>query len=350
MPEAVVGRPYSRGVADVIEGLDRSERDRIEALLGEGRFFWIDVSSGEAERDDLREALRIPEGAFGALFAFGDRGPRTRKLFAGGGVLVFPFTSYLDSVGESDRTRYRLHPVEVHVLVSRNYVLTLHEDRFSLPARLAPYLPDERSDQYTLYAVIEAMVATAFDALNEVEEELDALAERSTALRGGRVRMATLRAISSRLSRMRRYVAPERGLFERIGIELTAAKGVDPNEERYFDQLGTQVSRLVDGIDAAADALATLIDLRLNETTYWLTVVATIFLPLTFITGFFGMNFEWMTDAIDTQLAFWLLGVALPAAGVALIVRLIMRGSPVDDDADGARPRQRGRSRRRARR
>ena len=337
-------------MADVLEGLDRSVRDRVKALLSQGRFFWIDVSPGEAERDDLREALRIPDGAFGALFAFGDSAPRARKLFAGDGVLVFPFTSYLESVGASDGTRYRLHPVEVHVLVSRNYVLTLHEDRFSLPDRLAPYLPGERSDQYTVYAVIEAMVATAFEELNEVEVVLDALAERSTAVRGGRVRMATLRAISSRLSLMRRHVAPERGLFERIGIELKAAEGADADGQRYFDQLGTQVSRLVDGIDAAADALATVIDLRLNETTYWLTVVATIFLPLTFLTGFFGMNFDWMTDAIDTQLAFWLLGVGLPVVGVALIVRLIMRGSPVDEDAYGALPRPRRRSGRRERR
>jgi Mg2+ and Co2+ transporter CorA len=117
-------------VPDVLEGLDRSARERIEALRREGRFFWIDVSSGEAERDDLRDALGIPEGAFAALFAFGDRGPRARKLFAGDGVLVFPFTSYLESVGRSDGTQYRLHPIEVHVLVSRDHVLTLQRTAF----------------------------------------------------------------------------------------------------------------------------------------------------------------------------------------------------------------------------
>ena len=61
---------------------------------------------------------------------------------------------------------------------------------------------------------------------------------------------------------------------------------------------------MVDGIDAASDSMAKLIDLRLNETMYWLTVVATIFLPLTFMTGFFGMNFGWMVDRIDTPAAF----------------------------------------------
>ena len=41
---------------------------------------------------------------------------------------------------------------------------------------------------------------------------------------------------------------------------------------------------------------------------YWLTVVATVFLPLMFVTGFFGMNFGWMVRRIDTPLAFVLLG------------------------------------------
>jgi magnesium transporter len=78
--------------------------------------------------------------------------------------------------------------------------------------------------------------------------------------------------------------------------------------------------------------MATLIDLRMNETTYWLTVVATIFLPLTFITGFFGMNFECMVGEVDTQLAFWLLGVGSPILGVALIWRLVVRGSPAESE------------------
>ena len=94
------------------------------------------------------------------------------------------------------------------------------------------------------------------------------------------------------------------------------------------------MNRLVDAIDAAADALATVIDLRLNETTYWLTMVATIFLPLTFLTGFFGMNFGWMVEQIDTQLAFWLLGIGSLAVGVALILLLIVRRSAVQTDED----------------
>jgi magnesium transporter len=81
--------------------------------------------------------------------------------------------------------------------------------------------------------------------------------------------------------------------------------------------------------------MAKLIDLRLNETIYWLTVVATIFLPLTFVTGFFGMNFAWMINRIDTLLAFALLGIGAPLLGVAITVLLVRRrGTPVESDRD----------------
>jgi Mg2+ and Co2+ transporter CorA len=94
-----------------------------------------------------------------------------------------------------------------------------------------------------------------------------------------------------------------------------------------------QLSRLVDGIDAASDGMAKLIDLRLNETIYWLTVVATVFLPLTFVTGFFGMNFGWMVDRIDSLLAFLLLGIGASVAGAAATVLLVRRrGTPVGPD------------------
>ena len=129
-------------------------------------------------------------------------------------------------------------------------------------------------------------------------------------------------------------MGPQRGLFERIGVEIGRLEGLEADDEHYFDRIGEQANRLVDAIDAAADAMATLIDLRLNETSYWLTVVATIFLPLTFITGFFGMNFEWMVGEIDTQLAFWVLGVGTLVAGVALIWCLVVRGSPAQAEAD----------------
>jgi magnesium transporter len=319
-------------MTEIVRGLSGGAT-RVRELREAGRFFWIDVSLSESSGGALGEALALPEPALRALVAFGAERSWSRKFHADGERVVFAFGCYLDSARPAGEFPYRLRPVEVHLLVSGEYVLTLHEEPVSLPDLLAPYAPEGRSEQYAVYAILDAMVGSAFDALNEVEMTLDDLAVMSTDLRAGRVRMASLRAISTRLSRMRRHLGGQRGAFERIGVEIGRVEGLQADQERYFDRIGAQVNRLVEAIDAAADALATLINLRLNETSYWLTVVATIFLPLTFITGFFGMNFGWMVARIDTQWAFWLFGVGALAVGVALIWALVVRGSPVQDDA-----------------
>jgi len=326
-------------MAEIVEGLDGAERARIEELRKSGSFFWADLPLSETSPHELGEVLAIPDQALEALLGFGEARTSRSKLYADGRHVVFSFSAYLESTQLAEGTRYRLSPVEVRVLVCGDYLLTLHEERLSLPDLLGPYTDESRSEQYVVYAVLDAMLVSAFDALNEVELTLDDLAVMSTDLRAGRVRMATLRAMSTRLSRMRRRAGPQRGLFERIGVEITQVEGLEADHERYFDHMGEQISRLVDAIDAASNGLATLIDLRLNETSYWLTVVATIFLPLTFITGFFGMNFDWMVGQIDTQSAFWLLGIGTPVLGVVLILLLVVRGSPVQADAHSGRPR-----------
>src|SRR3954453_10540376 len=308
----------------IVEGLDGPARERIAALLASESFFWVDVSLAEATSGDLAEVLGIPPGHLQALMGFGEHHRSSRKFHADGRYVSFAFSCYVQP---------HLRPVEVHVLVGADFLLTLHKADVSLPDTLSPVLPEGRSEGYAVYAVLDAMVATAYDALIDVERMIDDLAVKSTDLRGGRVRMATLRRISSQLAQMRRRVGPQRGVFERIGVELRHIEGLELDEDPYFDHIGDQVNRLVSAIDAAADAMAILIDLRLNETSYSLTVVATIFLPLTFITGFFGMNFGWMVREIDSPLAFLLLGVGTPAVGAVIVWRLVARRAPVQSDS-----------------
>jgi magnesium transporter len=305
-------------MGEVVEGLEgAAQRQRIAELRERRRFFWIDVPLSETSRDDLRELLGVPTDSLQPLLDFGETTAPSRKFHADGQRVVFSFSCYLD-----------LRPVEVHVLVSGEYLLTVHEEPLPLPRLLDIATPEGRSEQYVVYAILDAMVASAFDALGDAEMTLEDLQGMSTDLRAGRVKMDTIRKVNSQLSGMRRRVGPQRGVFERISVEIGRLEGLGADRESYFERIGQQLNRLVEAIDAAAGTMATLINLRLNETTYWLTVVATVFLPLTFLTGFFGMNFDWMIEQIDTQLAFWLLGIGTLVLGVAFIWRLIVRGSP----------------------
>ena len=222
----------------------------------------------------------------------------------------------------------------MRVLVSGEYLLTIQEEPVALTKLLAPDIVEGRSEQYVVYSVLDAMVGTAFAALNELELMLDELMAGATDMRAGRVRMATVQSMISGLTRMRRRAGPQRGLFERIGMEIERLPGLQADEERYFDRLASESNRLLDAIDATGDGMASVIDLRLNEMSYRLTVVATIFLPLTFVTGFFGMNFEWMIGQVDTQLAFWLLGVGTSLAAALVAWRSVLRRSPIQDEGE----------------
>jgi CorA-like Mg2+ transporter protein len=150
--------------------------------------------------------------------------------------------------------------------------------------------------------VFDAMLATTSDALDEVELRLDTLVATWTEGDGGGVPRATLRQAGARLATMRRWVRNEQALFERVGLETGALRDFGTSEEPYFDRLEDQLDRLLRSIEAAAYALGMVLDLQLNERACVVSVVATIFVP--FITGFFGMNFGWMVDRVDSQVAF----------------------------------------------
>jgi magnesium transporter len=322
-------------MSEIVEGLGNVERERIASLREAGRFFWIDLCVADLSEGDLRDSLDVPPDALRPLLDF-ERGERpSRRFHADRQQIVFPFHCYLEAQPGEDEDTPRLQTIEVNVLVHGDYLLTVHREPISLPSLLPRYSAEGRSEQYVVYVVLDAMVATAFDALGSIELALEGLQLMAGDTGNARVRAGTLRVISLRLTRMRRRLGPLRGRFERIGQEIGQVRGLVADNERYFERIHEQLNRLIDGIDAGADSLAQVMDLRMNETIYWLTVVATIFLPLTFLSGFFGMNFTWMIGEIDSEAAFLLLGVGGLLAATALTWLVVKRrGTPIQPDQD----------------
>ena len=312
------------GVTDVLNGFDAAQQARVAALRAQRRFFWLDVSLGETSLADLKAALEVPDGGLRPLPGSGD-GSVLRTFYAGEDALAFTLRGYVESDVPAGKTAFRLRPLDVRVVVTSDYLLTLHAERLSLPAVLARELPEGRSRRYIVYAVLDALLESAFDALGEVESRLEELGATWAQDSGGRVERADLRAGGARLASMRRWVTAEQVVFERLGVEIGALRGFDTGDPPYFDRLNEQVDRLPASIDAAADGMGMLLDLQLNERAYLVSVVATIFVPLTFVTGFFGMNFGWMVDHVDGPWAFWLLGLVVPLAVAALGWRVLVR-------------------------
>jgi magnesium transporter len=317
-------------VTEVLTGLDAGDRERVASLRAQKRFFWLDASLSETSGDELVDALGVPERAV--------LGPS--RVHADGESVGFVLRCYVPMEHPAEKAAYRVTPIQVQVVVTSDYLLTLHEERVELPAVLAVDLPEGRSKGYVVYSVLDAILASASDALEEVEEGLDSLTAGLAGGDGGSVRRARLQRPVARLATMRRWVRAEQAVFQRVGLDIGALSGFDEPEERHLDRLDEEADRLLASIDAAANAMGMVLDLQLNERAYLVSVVATIFVPLTFITGFFGMNFGWMVDHIDTGIAFWLLGFVVPAATAALAWLLLVRRFVMGEGDRSARSRR----------
>ena len=75
----------------------------------------------------------------------------------------------------------------------------------------------------------------------------------------------------------------------------------------------------------------TKVSVRQNATIEQLTILATVFLPLTFVTGFFGQNFEWLVGHINSLAAFIIFGLGGLALPMVLLFWWLKRRNPQED-------------------
>jgi magnesium transporter len=109
--------------------------------------------------------------------------------------------------------------------------------------------------------------------------------------------------------------------------------GMTDQGSAYFRNLYDHLIRISDMVDAyrdlvsgAMDTHLSMVSNRLNVIMKQLAMIATIFLPLGFLTGFFGQNFGWLSNHLQTGLGYFLfLGVGAEIVAIALLLFLFKR-------------------------
>jgi magnesium transporter len=301
-------------MAGEIEILREFDAQRIAELRKRGRFFWVDLATRDGvTAEQIAAAFELSPETAAALQNFRTGGAPVRKLHVEQDLIVFPFWC-----SATPRGGHALELFRVNVLLHGDFLLTVHQRRFDLPGAVAEFAPG-RSEQYAVYVALDGMTDTVLDTVAAIEQEIAALETRllSSGFRAKPADSELKRSLRAQLTYLRMRIGPERALFERVGEEIQQIKTLTGDHQPYFDRVQSQLDRAVERIDAAREALSDALQAQINETTYRLTIVATIFLPLSFITGFFGMNFDWLIQHIESQTSFWVLGVG------ALILPLI---------------------------
>lgn len=293
--------------------------ESIAERLGSSECFWLDIfEPGEEDLALLRETFGFHALAVEDSEQFGQR-PKVE------GYDDFVFLVVYGWAPDEDGL------VEVHCFSTERYLVTVHRDPSPTLDSLREKLEREPTrfpeGPLLLHGVIDRLVDDFLPVLEELGDDLDAIEERVFA-EPKHEQLEDIFRMKRRLARLRRVLAPERELLARVTGGANELPGMTVEAERHFRDVYDQLVRLAEEIDgdrelanSAIDAYLSTASNRLNVTTKQLTVIATIFLPLSFLTGFFGQNFDWMVGEVSSWQAFVLFGIGLE---VLLVIGLVV--------------------------
>lgn len=291
------------------------ERAEIERRLANGQFFWLDLHApGPEDFALLEEAFEFHPLALEDSEHFGQR-PKLDEYDG------FVFLVVYGAVEDEDDL------VEVHCFYSEHFLVTVRRDEcpafVQVRERQAKRHTEAHDGALLLYRVIDGLVDSFFPILATYDDRIDEM-EDGIFAHPTDEQLQEIFALKRRLVGMRKVVTPQRDLFASLVGGAAGLPGMTAETERYFRDVYDHLIRISDLVDSYRDLLTGAMDVylstvsnRLNSIMKQLAVIATIFLPLTFVTGFFGQNFGWMVGHVGGWAPFVGLGIGTEIAVVA---------------------------------
>ena len=301
------------------------ERDRVRGLLAEGSFFWLDVHAPEAaDLEILREEFGFHPLSLEDSWRFGQR-PKIDDY--DGYIFLVVFGASSD--GDEDGL------VELHCFYSDRYLVTLHRDEApSIAALRERYVKRDApvdDPARLLHAVVDGLVDGFFPRLAAIDDRIDVL-EEGIFRDAGEIQLQEIFTMKRELVGMRKVISPQRDLFASIVVGVQSFPGMSDDDQRYFRDVYDHLIRIGDMIDTYRDLLTGAMDVylstvsnRLNGVMKQLAIIATVFMPLTFLTGFFGQNLGWMVAHVGGVGHFLVFGLGLELLTLAIVLGYFAR-------------------------
>src|SRR3989338_188089 len=201
-------------------------------------------------------------------------------------------------VFDSDSLELRTH--ELDVFLGPNYLVTHHGQRVEAVERLWTSCQKDqrrlsRGPDYLLYELLDLLTADYMPVVDQIDETCDQL-EAEVFDRPTQHTLNTIFSLKRAVLHLRRIISPQREVLNRLARDDYAM--IDPPDRIYFRDVYDHLVRLVDLNDSLRDLISGTLDTylsvssnRINEVMKVLTTFTALFMPISFLAGFFGMNF-----------------------------------------------------------
>lgn len=322
MPDDVEPIPADDGrVRRPIGCVSNESIDQIESAIERNEYVWLNLTSAtDAEIQRAGEALDLHPLTIEDLQEFDQRAKV--EDYAGYIYIV----AYGATLAEKDEDKL----VEIHIIYSPAFLATVAAEQSLALDRLHDQAEDRQfSGHELLHAVLDELVDSYAPVLDHFDHQIEHLEELIVQrdLHGRELEIHDLRR---RLSRIDRTVHRQLESFTRIREVLRRFPDHHAEDFPYFRDLQDHLIHVAESADAMRERIGGLFELymaamdnRQNIIMKQFTVIAGIFLPLSVVTGFFGMNFAWLVKSIESGTAFLWLGVVFPLCVLCLLLGVI---------------------------
>lgn len=217
---------------------------------------------------------------------------------------------------------------QISILILNDFVFTFKEKQDELfepvRRRLRSSKGHFRSQgaDYLAYVILDTIIDSYFTLQDSIDDIIDSI-EEELLTDPTKETMATIQRLKHELIIIRRSISPLREMLN--AILRSESPLIEEKTLIYFRDIFDHVLRISESIESSRDMVAGLLDIymttisnKMNEIMVFLTVFASIFIPLTFIAGIYGMNFEYMPE-LKWKWAYPALWVAFIAIPVILL-------------------------------
>ncbi len=223
-----------------------------------------------------------------------------------------------------DETTMELRIEQLSIVFSDDFVLSFQESESGIFKPLRDRIRNslgrirKMGTDYLTYSLLDAVVDHYFVVMEKMGEKIDSL-EDEVVSNPKREILRSVQQLRDEILLVRRSVWPLREVISLL--ERAESPLVDKSSSFFFRDVYEHTIQVMDTVDTYRDILSGMFDIylssvsnRLNEVMKVLTIIATIFMPLTFLAGVYGMNFENMPELKWQYGYFMVLGVMLAVA------------------------------------
>jgi magnesium transporter len=215
--------------------------------------------------------------------------------------IVLKMLSYDDKANE-------IATEQVSLILGSNYVLSFQEEREGdVFNPIRERIRSEKASRirkmgvdYLVYSLMDSVVDSYFTILEKVGERIEFLEEELVAKPTPTVLQA-IHDLRREMISLRKSVWPLREVIS--GLERGESKLIGEEAQVYFRNLYDHTIQVIDSVETSRDIISGMLEIylssisnKMNEVMKVLTIIATIFMPLTLIAGIYGMNFRYMPE------------------------------------------------------